>query len=262
MGKKWISIVFAMLLVAILATPSLAASSDLLATDCIKCHTKAVEDIATSGGLHQTAVSCLDCHVEHPPKGENAIPQCAQCHAPGEKAHYQVANCITCHYPHRPLKMDLDDAGAEVKPVCLTCHDNEGQEMASYPSKHAELNCTECHPQHAMFQDCLQCHEPHSSEMAYQDCLRCHKPHMPTVVKYDQEIPSPFCGSCHENELATLASNQTKHHELLCVYCHKSQHKTVPECVTCHGEPHGAGMHKKFPDCLTCHIDAHALTSK
>jgi len=156
--------------------------------------------------------------------------------------------------------MDITKTGMEVKPICLSCHQNEGQEMSSYPSKHAELSCAECHPKHATFQECLACHEPHTSEMTYQDCLRCHKPHMPTVVKYDQNIPSSFCSGCHGNEFDLLAKNRTKHHELSCVYCHKEQHKMVPKCMICHGEPHGPGMHKKFPNCLSCHVDAHDLS--
>jgi hypothetical protein len=33
----------------------------------------------------------------------------------------------------------------------------------------------------------------------------------------------------------------------------------VPECQTCHGEPHSPAMHQKMPNCLDCHMDAHFL---
>ena len=241
------------------AAAATETDNKILNSDCIKCHQQEVRDVEANGAQHLTAVTCLDCHLEHPPGGSNAIPLCSQCHDPETKTHYKVENCVSCHYPHYPLQIDIADGGTAINPVCLSCHNQQGEEMKSYPSLHSELACAECHPKHATYQECLACHEPHSTTMAYQDCLRCHKPHMPTLVKYDDDIPSDYCGSCHEKELGMLATNQTKHHDLLCVYCHKSQHKLVPECVTCHGEPHGSSMHKKFPDCLACHVDAHAL---
>ena len=49
-------------------------------TDCIKCHTKEPLTIKQNGGLHKTAVGCLDCHEEHPPLGVETIPECSKCH--------------------------------------------------------------------------------------------------------------------------------------------------------------------------------------
>ncbi|MCP3178293.1 MAG: cytochrome C [Desulfuromonadales bacterium] len=226
--------------------------------DCIKCHMQAVRDVNTKGGKHQTAVNCQDCHLEHPPMGSNAIPECSMCHDAGEKAHYALENCQSCHYPHYPMEMDFTQI-ASVKPVCLTCHAGPGQEMEAYPSMHAQLDCKECHLTHGQATACNECHAPHSSDMTYQDCLRCHKPHMPLVVKYADDLPSPLCGSCHGDVSQNLTNTSRKHGALLCAYCHKGQHKVVPECSTCHGLPHGSAMHSKFPNCLDCHLDAHAL---
>lgn len=257
---------FILLPIFLITTPLTAAetspqsAASLQNSDCIKCHQTEVEDINAQGARHQTAVTCLDCHIEHPPSGKNAIPLCATCHNPENKEHFRVNNCGACHHPHHPLQMDITGDDPGIKAVCLSCHGQQGEEMKGYPSKHAALACGECHPKHATFKPCLECHEPHSQEMVYQDCLRCHRPHMPTLVKYDRDIPSNYCGSCHEKELQLLVNNQSKHHALLCVYCHKAQHRQVPECTTCHGEPHGADMHKKFPDCLACHVDAHDIT--
>jgi hypothetical protein len=33
----------------------------------------------------------------------------------------------------------------------------------------------------------------------------------------------------------------------------------VPQCQTCHREPHSPIMHQKMPNCLDCHMDAHYL---
>ncbi|MBN2808883.1 MAG: cytochrome C [Deltaproteobacteria bacterium] len=228
--------------------------------DCVKCHISVVQDIKNSGARHLTDVTCLDCHQEHPPAGTNAIPLCSQCHDPQVKKHFTVDNCIACHYPHYPLRMDISSVKADLKTVCLSCHQQQGDELTKYPSKHSDMSCAQCHPKHATFKDCLACHQGHGDvKMTYQDCLRCHQPHMPAVVRYDTSIPSSYCGSCHNKESGMLAENHTKHHDLSCVYCHKNQHKVVPECEICHGQPHGEGMHKKFPNCIDCHVDAHAL---
>lgn len=228
--------------------------------DCIKCHTLEVNDINDNGGRHSTAATCLDCHVEHPPAGSNSIPECSQCHGSQENKHFAVGNCVKCHHPHHPLNTDFAAVGDELKPVCLSCHDSPGVELSRYPSKHSQLSCAECHPQHGTFKKCSDCHEGHGDvAMAYKDCRRCHKPHMPTLVKYDSTIPSSFCSACHQKEFDMLDANRTKHHELSCVYCHKEQHKIVPECEVCHGQPHGEGIHKKFAKCVECHVDAHAL---
>ena len=263
-GKIKYLLVVVVCMVLCSVSPLFAAGSTnggkLENSDCQKCHAKEVQDVRNNGARHLTAVTCLDCHQEHPPVGSNPIPLCSQCHDPKVKKHYTVDNCGNCHYPHYPLQMDIASVGDDLRTVCLSCHEQQGVELAKYPSKHTEMSCAECHPKHATYQDCLACHEGHgNANMAYQDCLRCHQPHMPTVVKYDASIPSPFCAACHQKELDMLAKDRTKHHDLACVYCHKSQHKVVPECEICHGRPHGEGMHKKFPNCLDCHIDAHAL---
>lgn len=227
-------------------------------SDCVKCHLEQVRDVDARGSRHKTAVGCLDCHEEHRPWGEKVIPECSKCHDPGERTHFGVENCIGCHYPHHPLEIDLASLDG-VKPVCLTCHPSQGEELTTYPSMHSELDCNECHQQHGRWQVCLDCHEGHTEEMVFEDCLRCHRPHMPTVVTYANDIPSAFCGGCHDGVYATLQANTTKHHDLACAYCHQDRHKMVPKCQECHGEPHGAKLHAKFANCLDCHQNPHDL---
>jgi len=246
--------------VGTLSAEQTEAGPILTVNDCLKCHVEVVRDVKTNGARHLTKVTCLDCHHEHPPAGTEVIPECSRCHNPQENRHFAVGKCAGCHDPHHPLKMDFSAAGNELIPVCLSCHQEPGVELAKYPSRHSQMSCAECHPQHGTFQECSTCHEAHGGvEMSYQDCRRCHKPHMPTLVKYDSSIPISFCAACHRKETGMLAENRTKHHALSCVYCHKNQHKVVPECEVCHGRPHGEGIHKKFASCLKCHVDAHAL---
>jgi len=236
----------------------LCAQPDLVDADCAKCHPGEVTDVAGRGAAHKSAVGCLDCHIEHPPLGSEAIPACSMCHDPADQPHFALEDCGKCHYPHYPLEIDLASVG-EVKTVCLTCHDTQGKELVTYPSKHSELDCVECHNEHGKFLTCNNCHDGHSEEMVYTDCLMCHQPHMPTVVHYEEKTPSSFCGSCHDAVAAKLVADTSKHHELSCTYCHKAEHKMVPECTSCHGVPHSKDIHSKFPSCLDCHSDPHAL---
>lgn len=226
--------------------------------DCNKCHSAIVTDVTLNGGLHFSAVTCLECHPEHPPAGTEVIPACSMCHAEAEKEHYRVGNCLGCHNPHHPRAIDFA-AVEQVNPVCVSCHGNEGEQLREYPSKHSELSCTACHLVHGEFLSCLECHGPHVEGQTYQDCFTCHKPHKPTLVRYPETAPVSYCSGCHPKATQDLAQNRTRHHDLLCAYCHKTQHKAIPACETCHGKPHEKSMHQAFPDCLQCHIDPHAL---
>lgn len=235
-----------------------AAAADLDNSDCIKCHAREVVEVETNGLRHKTAVTCLDCHLAHPPSDGEAIPACGMCHAKQAKPHYALSECVVCHNPHAPLQIEFD-AAESVTAVCSSCHAREGGQLADYPSRHSELDCTACHTEHGSWQSCLECHAGHGEGMTYETCLRCHQPHMPTVVKYDDHVPNAWCSDCHGGVVDTLAENRTKHHDLACVYCHKYQHRLVPNCETCHGEPHGVKMHRKYPDCRECHTGPHAL---
>jgi hypothetical protein len=258
--KKKVFAGVAIYVLMILSGWSLAEETQVPLTDgvCVNCHSKEVSDINNRGARHKSDVKCLDCHLEHPPDGKNAIPTCAMCHEPREKAHYELGNCETCHHPHYPLEMDLTKIDP-AKPACSSCHMKESWELNDYPSKHSDLDCNECHLEHRKYLECMECHEPHTQEMTYKDCLLCHKPHMASVVKYGGDVPSSYCRGCHANEFDAIGQSTLKHHDLQCVYCHKDQHKMVPNCEDCHGRPHSSDIHEKFAACLDCHHDAHGL---
>jgi len=245
-------------LLMLLATAVYALPKPLVIDDCQKCHDEIVAEVSARGAKHSTEIGCLDCHVDHPPKGIETIPACLNCHDPADQSHYNVADCLGCHNPHHPLEINLAEI-PNVKPVCVSCHSGEGSQLTDYPSKHSELDCKECHQQHGQFSPCMECHDPHTEEMTYQDCLLCHKPHMPTVVKYPETTPTAFCSACHAKEKELLDATPTMHKDLSCAFCHKMQHRVIPMCTTCHGIPHSSILHEKFPDCLKCHIDAHGL---
>lgn len=228
--------------------------------DCQLCHTEVIQLVAAAGAKHRDAVSCVDCHREHPPRGTNAIPACALCHDPADKEHYSVSDCLGCHKPHTPLQIEFNTA-SRVAPACATCHPQQTTELLTYPSNHSLLDCKSCHLQHGQFLSCQECHEPHLTGQTYSDCRQCHQPHSPLKVVYLNSLDSSNCIACHAQPGAQLLETTTKHRLLLCVYCHKSQHKRIPKCETCHFEPHDMGMHEKFPDCVTCHGGPHNLVN-
>jgi hypothetical protein len=239
---------------AVAAEPA-QPTAKLTVADCVKCHTKPVQDIASNGGKHQTEVSCQDCHVGHPPAVKHPIPQCSQCHT--GKPHYKLQGCLGCHTnPHTPKVIKF---GNNVTDPCLTCHSQQIEQLRANKSKHSALACSFCHNVHGRKPACTECHKSHSSEITAKDCAACHKAHMPKVVTYQNNIPSKFCAACHKRAFTLLASSPAKHNKLACAYCHQSKHKTVPQCTQCHVKPHPAAILAKFTKCGECHNIAHDL---
>ena len=249
------AVVLAALMLTVFAHEAKAARVALEVTDCVKCHEDEPATIAKNGGKHKTAVTCLDCHQAHPPWGENVIPQCSDCHE--GRSHFELENCLSCHSnPHEPLTLRLT---GDIKEPCLTCHEGPGQDFANYKSAHAEQSCTFCHEVHGQIPDCSTCHEPHAAGQVTSDCLGCHPAHHPLEINPAMTTPRALCIPCHDDVGAQLEKTVTKHQTFTCAFCHRGQHPNVPQCRTCHGEPHAAAMHEKMPNCLDCHMDAHLL---
>jgi len=232
-----------------------AKKPSLSNSQCVVCHPDEPATIKAHGGKHKTKVGCQDCHVEHPPAGTNAIPACSMCHS--DKVHYDLKNCSACHSnTHAPVDLKLE---GEITGPCLTCHQQQGDEVKNYPSAHTDLACSECHTTHRQIPDCMECHEKHTEDMELKTCLTCHPVHMPLQVTYTNKTPSRYCGSCHKKAAGLLQANTSKHHDLACAYCHRSKHKVIPPCTACHGQPHPYSMLQKFPECGNCHSSAHDL---
>jgi predicted CXXCH cytochrome family protein len=237
-------------------SPALAQTA-LVGADCAKCHEKEPQQIAEKGAAHKTAISCQDCHESHRPKVAKNIPECSNCHSGAP--HYELKGCKTCHNPHTPLDITLK---GELKDVCLTCHQQQGQEIKANPSKHGEVSCNFCHAEkHGVIPDCTQCHQPHAPTMVQADCKTCHQAHQPLLLTYGPQTANSQCASCHQKANDLLMASQTKHRDVTCVTCHADKHKTVPQCSDCHGLPHAPGMHQKFPKCGDCHSIAHDLNN-
>jgi len=238
--------------------PQTPAKAVLTSDDCAKCHAGPPADIAANGAGHKK-ITCQDCHNGHPPavKKEQIIPQCTQCHQ--GKAHYELKGCLTCHSnPHTPKIIKLV---GNITDPCLTCHTQQIAQLRDNKSKHTALFCSTCHNVHGKKPECLQCHKPHSSEMVQSDCGKCHKAHMPKVVTYAADVPSKNCAACHRKAFDLLKASGAKHKSFECAFCHQQKHKMVPECQSCHGMPHPAGLMAKFSKCGDCHNIAHDLNN-
>jgi len=232
-----------------------ADAFEITDAQCVLCHPKQPQTIKIYGGKHETQVGCSDCHLEHPPKGTKAVPECSMCHC--EKAHYQLDQCGSCHTDtHAPLNLTLE---GEISDPCLACHMQQGDELANHPSAHTEMACNECHYEHRKVLNCMECHSKHTEDMNFEFCKSCHPVHMPLVVTYSEDTPSEYCSACHGEALGLLEQNTTKHHDLSCAYCHKNKHKTVPSCYACHDKPHPDALMQKFHTCAMCHDTAHNL---
>jgi predicted CXXCH cytochrome family protein len=244
---------FAVALTVAGGSPLFAAT--LKVDDCIKCHTLEPQQIADDGAAHQLAINCLDCHNQHRPVSPSNIPSCADCHAGA--AHYELVSCNGCHNPHKPLKVTLT---GELKAECLTCHTQQGTEMITNPSMHAEVSCNYCHADtHGYTPDCTSCHQPHSVTMTNSDCAVCHAAHEPTVLAYPATTSDMLCASCHTAALNELRSSPSKHRDISCATCHSDNHPATADCSDCHGQPHASGIHARFPKCMDCHNTAHDL---
>lgn len=193
--------------------------SDFFSEDtCLDCHDDVMDDL--DEGVHgneeiqdrEELASCIRCHKPHsqPRLGENRIgefdpakperEQCGVCHEerstlPALSAEDEA--CMTCHGRVDP---ESPEGRAQIERLCFHCHGLAGSRAreltgervspidtdAYRSAPHADLACTECHPNAAGFNHSAQ--EP-------GDCRRCHLPH-------DEKIAGDLhaevsCGACH-----------------------------------------------------------------
>lgn len=230
-------------------------SQPLALQDCGKCHAGIVSTLLADGMAHRDKLSCVVCHIGHPPRDKGVIPACSRCHQ-GE-AHFGLNNCLDCHTnPHTPLKITL---AKTITNACTTCHNGQLEQLLAHPSIHTTLDCTACHTKHGYRPPCFNCHKPHIEGMTKETCLECHKPHMPLEVNFSEETPSEYCGACHHDVYTQLANSRAKHRNVPCARCHATRHKTIPPCQKCHEQPHSQSIVSQADRCGKCHGIAHDL---
>jgi predicted CXXCH cytochrome family protein len=231
--------------------------------ECIRCHYPHFTMLKEKGGKHQR--ECTFCHTTfhaYNPKKQNwdeIMPKCQNCH--GLKHGEKFPICLTCHKNPHMIKEKIK-VTEEFSPLCGQCHSRINDEINQNQSKHTSLGCAFCHSnEHGYKPQCFDCHKGHIEGQTYKDCLSCHKPHSPLKIPaFAANTPQEICASCHAKPYEKLNIAGGKHKSVGCVKCHTA-HKFIPDCRTCHGQPHNEALHKKYPKCTECHVDVHAIKS-
>ena len=217
---------------------------------CGECHTRPVNTLKESDGLHSEK-SCNFCHVQH-----GYIPKCSDCH---RLFHGNtITNCAQCHTDaHAPKDITFSTEAGQFS--CSLCHVDEITVFNVNPTKHSDFECSLCHTKHGLIPECTNCHVPHDDTMTKDDCGECHKTgHIPTKIIYPTTTPKSMCAGCHADAISVMENSNTKHSNLLCSQCHP-QHAQLPACSSCHATPHGPAL----TDCgVTCHLSGHDVWKK
>jgi predicted CXXCH cytochrome family protein len=155
--------------------------------------------------------------------------------------------------------------------LCLSCHANIKERMAS------------AHP-HAATDDCLACHQPHPSPIRHLlkagapgQCDTCHDVSALSKTHGDLPLKAAACATCHNpHGSKDKGMLRDRHHAPLapgsCADCHAPSTgdkvqltKPAPGlCLDCHGAIPGPGIQHqpvKAGECLTCHMP-HAGNAK
>lgn len=158
---------------------------------CGDCHEEEYDDLMKEGGMHAAKDTsyyalrhrlspttfdyeppligdgCYSCHKEHAQS-----MQCMDCH--GLEHGHGLSDCMTCHNPHAPRTIRF---GAVVtSEQCMLCHEDVEQDFIVHPTKHAAMNCTDCHIEHYGAKACADCHtDAHRDIVVDVDCMTCHE---------------------------------------------------------------------------------------
>lgn len=137
---------------------------------CAMCHEGANTELAQGNTMH-SSLKCTYCHTTH-----EQIPDCTDCHAPHTQ-NMTYDDCIGCHPAHNPIatKFPADTPQED----CAACHKEIDSELRGSNTKHNNLNCVYCHPEHRYLPTCESCHGlPHKNvynvHEDYPDCSQCH----------------------------------------------------------------------------------------
>ncbi len=236
---------------------------------CAQCHEAVFNTLKAMGKKHQKP--CRFCHTKFhtlaPGKLEyvDAIPKCQDCHGKPHGEKEIVTTCGNCHSnAHSPVNLPKVTSD-----LCVNCHAGPVDKLQAFPSKHTELDCTECHTSHGLIPNCTDCHSEEGGLVYHiegvqenSNCLGCHtSPHTPLEISYQEDTPKELCANCHINPshkpvYNTLKAAQSKHWtEITCASCH-DEHGKIPECSKCHdSEGHRADL--MTSDCLRCHTNPH-----
>ena len=250
---------------------------------CLACHDEVLDKLEE--GMHGTKKvqsperyrKCFRCHEPHTqiPVHEQAglfdpsrprYEQCGVCHEEKKTLpplSEEDESCMQCHRTIEPGEEE------RVQSICFYCHAREGTRAQNWTGRkvaliepddyestvHANLACTECHPQAVRFNhgqqepaDCTQCHERHDEKVAHD---------LHGLVT---------CGACHLGGVRPVRDGRSKRilwesalepdepsriHDMVAQYDDKA-------CQTCHSEGNRIGaaamlLPPKSILCMPCH---------
>ncbi len=133
---------------------------------CSMCHIDEFTILDMNPTKH-SRLDCSSCHTKH-----GLIPECTNCHRPHDDTMTED-DCDDCHKTgHMPTKIIYSTTTP--KSMCSGCHADAINMIDNSGTKHSELLCTQCHPQHGQIPACSSCHAtPHGP--AITDCgVKCH----------------------------------------------------------------------------------------
>lgn len=136
---------------------------------CADCHAGPAKQLKDQPSKH-TQQACALCHHD----SHGYIPSCFECHQP-HFPQQPLSACAECHPVHQPKQISFTPATEAV--ICRDCHGEVFHKWQGSPSKHAQVNCTSCHTQHAKIPGCGECHQsphPEAQLRMFPNCLDCH----------------------------------------------------------------------------------------
>jgi predicted CXXCH cytochrome family protein len=207
---------------------------------CDTCHTTHTTgaDPTQQNQFHLAKAApalCIDCHDPKDAALQKAhqnqpfgTANCTQCHDPHQSVAPKLmakfthppfagGTCEVCHAAPKDGKVVLTQAN--VKDLCVTCHDDKAKLIESAKVQHpgAAGDCTDCHNPHASAQPglpktdsvniCLSCHTEiadlekkavHHQPAFGQGCATCHEAHGGDNAKLLRaSTPNALCLECH-----------------------------------------------------------------
>ncbi|MEA1944863.1 MAG: hypothetical protein U9N07_05980 [Euryarchaeota archaeon] len=151
---------------------------------CAVCHERTNTELV-QGNTKHSSLNCAYCHTTH-----KQIPECMDCHTPHTQD-MTYDDCIGCHPAHNPMaiKFSVDTPRED----CAACHREIDAELRGSNTKHNDLGCVYCHPEHRYLPTCESCHGlPHKNiynvHEDYPDCSQCHiAPHEVNNIVFTRE---------------------------------------------------------------------------
>ena len=133
---------------------------------CSLCHIDEIIVLNVNPTKH-SELNCSSCHTKH-----ELIPGCTNCHGPHDDT-MTVDDCDNCHQTgHIPTIIVYP--ATTPKSMCSGCHADAINMIDNSNTKHSELLCSQCHPQHGQIPACSSCHGTPHGPVIIECGTKCH----------------------------------------------------------------------------------------